>query len=146
MTTARTTAEAGPPPAAKDDKFEGGGLLEFGEDEADATYDVVGWGFVGGEGKELDGKVAGPGAEDETAFVEVDETEEESRAAADGVQGGLMGTVGGQRVIVTVQHGDGAGGDEGVHGGGLLGVGANGEEALPVRVFGRGACAIVVEA
>ena len=47
--------------------------LEFGEDEADAAYDVVGWGFVGGEGEELDGEVAGVGAEDETAFVEVDE-------------------------------------------------------------------------
>jgi len=39
---------------------------------------------VGGEGEELDGEVAGVGAEDETAFVEVDEAEEEGGAAADG--------------------------------------------------------------
>jgi hypothetical protein len=28
-----------------------GAGLEFGEDEADSAYDVVGWGFVGGEGE-----------------------------------------------------------------------------------------------
>jgi hypothetical protein len=59
--------------------------LEFGEDQADAAYDVIGWGFVGGEGEELDGEVAGVGAKDEAAFVEVDEAEEEGGAAADGV-------------------------------------------------------------
>ena len=67
--------------------------LEFGEDEADAAYDVVGWGFVGGEREELDGEIAGVGAEDETAFVEVDEAEEEGGSAADGVERGLMGAV-----------------------------------------------------
>ena len=49
---------------------------ELGEDEADAADDVVCRGFVGGQGKELDGEVAGVGAEDETTFVEVDEGEE----------------------------------------------------------------------
>jgi hypothetical protein len=48
-------------------------VLEFGEDEADAAYDVVGWGFVGGERQELDREVARVGAKDESAFVEVDE-------------------------------------------------------------------------
>jgi hypothetical protein len=120
--------------------------LEFGEDEADAAYDVVGWGFVGGEGKELDGEVAGVGAEDEAALVEVDEAEEECGAAADGVEGGLVGAVGGERVVVAVEDGDGAGRDEGVHGGGLLGVGADGEETLPVGVLCGWAGAIVVEA
>ena len=51
-------------------------LLELGEDEADAAYDVVGGGFVGAEWQELDGEVAGVGAEDEAALVEVDEAEE----------------------------------------------------------------------
>jgi hypothetical protein len=91
---------------------------------------------VGGEGEELDGKVSGVGAQDETAFVEVDEAEEESGGAADGVERGLMGAVGSERVVVAVEDGDGAGGDEGVHGGRLLGVGADGEEALPVGMFG----------
>jgi hypothetical protein len=99
---------------------------------------------VGGEGKELDGEVAGPGAEDEAALVEGDEAEEESGAAADGVEGGLVGAVGGERVVVAVEDGDGAGGDERVHGGGLLGVGADGEEALPVGVPVRGADAVGV--
>lgn len=121
-------------------------ILEFGEDEADAAYDVVGWGFVGGEGKQLDGEVAGVGAEDETAFVEVDEAEEESGAAADGVKSGLVGAVGGEGVVVAVEDGDGSGRDEGVHGSGLLGVGADGEEALPVGVFGGGASTVVVQA
>jgi hypothetical protein len=120
--------------------------LEFGEYEADATYDVVGWGFVGGEGEELDGEVAGVGAQNEAAFVEVDEAEEEGGAAAYGVERGLMGAVGGERVVMAVEDGDGAGRDERIHGGGLLGVGADGEEALPVGVFGRRAGAIVVEA
>jgi hypothetical protein len=48
-------------------------VLEFGEDEADAAYDVIGWGFVGGERQELDREVARVGAKDESAFVEVDE-------------------------------------------------------------------------
>jgi hypothetical protein len=121
-------------------------ILELGEDEADAAYDVVGWGFVGGEGEKLDGEVSGVGAEDETGFVEVDKAEEEGCSAADCVEGGLMGSVGGQRVVVAVEDGDGSGGDERVHGGGLLGVGADGEEALPVGVPGGGAGAVVVKA
>jgi hypothetical protein len=101
---------------------------------------------VGGEGEELDGEVSGVGAEDETALVEVDEAEEEGGSAADGIEGGLMGAVGCQRVVVAVEDGDGAGGDERIHGGGLLGVGADGEEALPVGVFGGRTGAVVVEA
>jgi len=116
---------------------------ELGEDEADAAYEVVGWGGVCGQRQELDGEGAGVGAEDETALVVVDEAEEEGTAAADGVEGGLVGAVGGEGVVVTVE---GSGGEEGFHGGGLLGVGADGEEALPVGVTSGGAGAIVVEA
>jgi hypothetical protein len=121
-------------------------ISEFGEDEADAADDVVGWGFVGGEGEELDGEVSGGGAEDETAFVVVGEAEQEGGAAADGVKGGLMGAVGGERVVMAIEDRDGSGGDERVHCGGLLGVGADGEEALPVRVFGGRTGSVVVEA
>jgi hypothetical protein len=99
-----------------------------------------------GQGKELDRKVAGVGAEDETAFVEVDEAEEESGAATDGVESGLMGSVRSEGVVVAVEDGDGSGRDEGIHGGGLLGVGADGEEALPVGVFRGGAGTVVVQA
>jgi hypothetical protein len=116
--------------------------LELGEEEADAAYEVVGWGFVGGERKKLDGEFPGPGAKDEAAFVEVDETEEERGSAADGVEGGLVGAVGGEGVVVAIEDGDGSGSDEGLHGGGLLGVGADGEEALPAGVGGRGAGAV----
>jgi hypothetical protein len=94
----------------------------------------------------LDREVARVGAEDETAFVEVDKAKEKSGARADGVESGLVGAVRGEGVVVTVENGDGAGRDEGIHGGGLLGVGANGEEALPVGVFGGRAGAIVVQA
>jgi hypothetical protein len=55
-----------------------------------------------------------------------------------------VGAVGGEGVVVAIEDGDGAGGDEGVHGGGLLGIGADGEEALPVGVPGRGADAVGV--
>jgi len=120
--------------------------LEFAEDEADAAYDVIGWGFVGCEGQELDGEVAGVRAEDKTAFVEIDEAEQEGGAAADGVESGLVGSVGGEGVVVTVEDGDGTGGDERLHGRGLLGVRADGEEALPVGVAGGGTSAIVVQA
>ena len=109
--------------------------LEFGEDEADAAYEVVGRGFVGGERDELDRKAAGVRAEDEAALIEVDEAEEESGAAADSVERRLVGAVGSKGVVVPIEHGDGSGADEWVHGGGLLGVGADGEEALPVSVF-----------
>jgi hypothetical protein len=119
---------------------------ELGEDEADAAYEVVGWGGVCGQRQELDGEGAGVGAEDETALVEVDEAEEEGTATADGVESGLVGAVGGKGVVVTVEDGDGTGGEEGFHGGGLLGVGADGEEALPVGVARGGAGAVVVEA
>jgi len=57
-----------------------------------------------------------------------------------------VGAVGSERIIVPVQHSDGIGADERVHRGGLLGVGADGEEALPVGVFGRGAGAVVLQA
>jgi hypothetical protein len=110
--------------------------LELGEDEADAAYDVVGWGFVGAEGQELDGEVAGVGAEDETAFVEVDKAEEKSGTATDGVESGLVGAVRGEGVVVAIKDGDGAGREKRIHGGGLLSVGADGEKALPVGVFG----------
>ena len=83
--------------------------LEFGEDEADATHKIVGGRLVRCERDELDGEVAGVGSEDEAAFVEVDEAEEESGATADGVEGGLMGAVGGEAVVVAVQDGDGSG-------------------------------------
>jgi hypothetical protein len=119
--------------------------LEFGEDEADATHKVVGGSLVSGERDELDGEVARVGAEDEAAFVEVDEAEQERSAAADGVECGLVGAVGSQRVVVAIEDGDGSGGDDGVHGGGLLGVGSDGEEALPVGVGGGGAGTVVVE-
>ena len=101
---------------------------------------------MGGEGEELDGEVAGVGAEDETAFVEVDEAEEERGAATDSVESGLVGAVGREGVVVSVEDGDGSRGDEGVHGGGLLGVGTDGEEALPVDVAGGGTGAVVVQA
>jgi hypothetical protein len=55
-----------------------------------------------------------------------------------------MGSVGSERVVVAVEDGDCAGGDERVHGGGLLGVGADGEEALPLCVGGGGADAVGV--
>jgi len=120
--------------------------LEFGEDEADAAYDVVGGGLVGGEGKKLHGKVAGVGTEDKTAFVEVDEAEQERGAAADSVERGLVRAIRREGVVVTVEDGDGSWCEERVHGGGLLCVGTDGEEALPVRIFGGRASAVVVEA
>jgi hypothetical protein len=58
----------------------------------------------------------------------------------------LMSAVGGQGVVVAIEDGDGAGGDKGVHGGGLLGVGTDGQEALPVSVFGGRPGAVVVQA
>ena len=94
---------------------------------------------MGGEREELNGEVARPGAEDEAALVEVDETEEERGAAADGVESGLVDAIGGEGVVVAIEDGDGAGGDERVHGGGLLGIGSDGEEALPVGVASGGA-------
>jgi hypothetical protein len=101
---------------------------------------------VDGQGEELDGEGSGVGAEDKATFVEVHEAEEEGGSAADGVEGGLVGPVGGEGVVVAVEDGDGSGDEEGVHCGGLLGVGADGEEALPVGVGGGGTDAVGVVA
>jgi len=100
---------------------------------------------VSSEGEKLHGKVAGVGAEDETALVEVDEPEQKRGTAADCVERGLMRTIGGEGVVVTIKDGDSSRGEEGVHSGGLLGVGTDGEEALPVRIFGGRASAVVME-
>ena len=79
------------------------------------------------------------------AFVEVHEAEGERGAAADGIERGLVGPVGRERVVMTVEDDDGSGGDEWVHCGGLLGVGADGQEALPVGVLCGQAGAVVVQ-
>ena len=55
-----------------------------------------------------------------------------------------MGSVGGQGVIGAIEDGDGSRGDEGLHCGGLLGVGADGDEALPVSAGIGGADAVGV--
>ena len=47
---------------------------------------------------------------------------------------------------MTVEDGDGSGGDQGLHCSGLLGVCTDGQEALPVDVFGGGTGAVVVQA
>lgn len=57
-----------------------------------------------------------------------------------------MGSIGGEGVVMTIKDGDGSGRDEGLHGGGLLGIDADGEEALPVCLFHGRAGAVVLEA
>lgn len=79
-------------------------------------------------------------------LVEVDEAEEEGGAEADGVGGGLVWAVGGERGVVTVDDDDRSLGEEGGHGGGLVGVDADGDEAMPVFAGGGGAGAIFEEA
>ena len=114
--------------------------LELGEDEADATDDVVRRRLVGGEGDELDGKLAGVGAKDEVAFVEVHKAKGERGSAANGVERGLVGSIGGQGVVVTVEDDDGSDGDEGIHGGGLLGWFERCGAAFLSLVDGEGLC------
>ena len=69
-------------------------------------------------------------------LVEVDEAEEKGDAATDGVERGLVGAVGRERVVVAIEDGDGTGGEKRIHCGGLLRVSADGKEALPVGVAG----------
>jgi len=57
-----------------------------------------------------------------------------------------VGSVGSERVVVAIEDGDGPRREERLHGCGLLGVGADSEEALPVCVSGGGAGAVVVQA
>ena len=47
---------------------------------------------------------------------------------------------------MAIEDGDGSGGDQRLHGGCLLGVGTDGQKALPVGVFGGRTGAIVVQA
>ena len=101
---------------------------------------------MAGEGEEHDGEILGERAKDEAAVVELDEAEGQGGSAADGVEGALVGAVGGQGLVVTVEDDEGAGGEERLHGGGLVGVGADGEEALPVGVLRGGLDPAVVKA
>lgn len=120
--------------------------LEFAEQDADATNDVVGGVAVRSDGDKLDWEGADVWAENDAIFVEVDEAEGKRGSVADGEEGGLVGAVGGEGAVVAIEYGDGAGGENGVHGGGLLGVDADGEEALPVSAEGMGAGAVALEA
>ncbi len=90
---------------------------------------------MGSEGEELDGEGHRVGAEDEAAGVEVEEAKEQCYAAADGVEGALVSPVCGEGVVVAIDDGNGSGGEERLHGGGLLGVSADGYEALQAGGF-----------
>ena len=74
-------------------------------------------------------------AEDEPSIIEFDETEDEACTATDGIEGTLVGAVGRERVVMAIKDDDGPGSDHGVHCDGLLGVGADGEKALPVSAL-----------
>lgn len=70
--------------------------------EADAAYEEVGEGEGGEEREDLNGVLEGEGAEDEVGAIEIDKTEEEGAAAADGVEVGLGGAKGGEGDVVAV--------------------------------------------
>lgn len=112
--------------------------LEVGELEADAAEEEVGEGEGGGEGEELDGVLEGEGAKDEVGVVEVDVAEQEGAAATDRIEVGLGDAVGGEGDVVSVEDDEGSAGEQGCHGGGLLGVDADGDEALPLGAGGKG--------
>jgi hypothetical protein len=118
---------------------------KFGEDETDATDDVVGWSLVGAEGEKLDGEVERERTQDEPTTIELDVPKDEVCAATDGVESSLLGSVRSDGVVVTVEDDGGTVGDEGVHCSGLLHVCTDGEEALPVRTSLRGTGAIVLK-
>lgn len=69
------------------------------------------------------------------AFVYLDETNEEVGTAADSVERGLLGAIGGEGVVVAIKNGDSTRQQERFHGGRLLCVGSDGEEALEGGVF-----------
>lgn len=87
----------------------------------------------------------GVGAEDEAGLFKRGVAEVERGAGADGEDGWLVGAVGGDGVVVAVEDDEGAGGEDGVHGCGLLGVDAEGDEALPLVAVGGGAWAVAVQ-
>lgn len=87
----------------------------------------------------------GKGAEDEVAAVEVDVAEEEGVAGADGVEVGLGGAEGGERDVVAIEDDDGSAGEKGGHGGGLFGIDADREKALPIGTAGGGAGGTALE-
>ena len=79
------------------------------------------------------------------AFVEIDVTEQQGGAATDGVEAALVRPVGCERGVVTVDDDDGTWGQKRLHRGGLLDIGADGDEALPVGAFAGGSGAVAVE-
>jgi hypothetical protein len=105
---------------------------KLGDDETDTADDVVRRGFVRSKGKKLDREGRRERAEDEPTIVEFDKTEDEAGTATDGIEGPLVGAVRRKRVVVAIEDDDGPGSDHGIHCDNLLGVGADGEESLPV--------------
>lgn len=84
------------------------------------------------------------GAEDEAILLKMEVAEEEM-AGADGVDAGLLGVIGGKRVVMAVDDGDAAGGEDGAHGGGLVEVNADGKKALPADALGGGGRLVGIE-
>lgn len=96
-------------------------------------------------GEELDGKGGGVWPKDEAVVVELGEAKTEGGAATHGVEVALAGPVEGERGVVAIEDDDSSGGDEWLHGGGLLDVCANGDEAQPELLRGRTSRAVFME-
>ena len=108
-----------------------GDVLGLVEDEGDAAGDEFAGGFVGGHVDEFYGEVEAVGSEDEAVGEKVGVAKGEAAAVADGEQGGTVGAIGLERVVVAVDQRDGFREDEWVHGSGIGGGDADGDKALP---------------
>ncbi len=72
------------------------------------------------------------GAKDEMVGLIAQVAEDECVCDVYGIDIGMRGKIGGERIVVAVEHSDSARGEDRPHGTGLLRCEAYGEEALPV--------------
>lgn len=82
------------------------------------------------------------GSEEDAVGEEVDVADGEVLVVADGVeawQGGVVGVVGGEGVVVAVEDDDGVGQQDGVHAADVGGGESDGDEAFPLAAGGGAA-------
>lgn len=115
------------------------------EDEADSANNEVRGTFLRAHGHQLHGNRHRVGSQDESIVIEIDEAEEEGRAAPHRKDIRLWRAVGRERVVMTVENGDGTGLEQRLHRGGLVVVDANGDKSLPRRCLAGGTGPVVVE-
>ena len=119
--------------------------LELVEHQAHTTDNEIRRRVTWGDSKQLNWEGSAVGPENESIVVELGEAELKRLSAADCIEVWLVGSIESKRGVVSVEQDDGTEGYERLHGGGLLGIGADGDEPAPVLLCRGAAGAVFIE-